>query len=388
MKSIRLFVVMTQVLMVFALLVTGVFFGVILWLDKTVDLDGHVRFDRYQILRPKSGGILAELYVLPGSEVKKGQPIFRVDNVELERQIADTGFELSQAKIFLEHTQDQVETLRQAVFPLERQEQSFQIQRRNLEGQRSALRVEGLELSLEGLKQRRERVSALFEAGLVSEVDLREAENSVAQADASLRQGKLEIEESQIIQDSSREALDLIRGRQDEQALGFFKEANEWAYTVSKLTARLERLERRRDALTSYAEMDGVLIGAPEDEWLDRQVEAGEAVMTVVDPKTILFVGQASDSVLIRIEAGLEAYVEIFGLEKRSFDVFQGHVERVDIQPEVGATPGRVSYPIRVGLEQPWVMWRGERFYLRDGMRGRVKIRAPEDSLLTGFFGI
>jgi hypothetical protein len=36
-------------------------------------------------------------------------------------------------------------------------------------------------------------------------------------------------------------------------------------------------------------------------------------------------------------------------------------------------------YPVEIHLRQPWVVWEGNRTYVRSGMRGRAKIAYRED---------
>jgi multidrug efflux pump subunit AcrA (membrane-fusion protein) len=106
-----------------------------------------------------------------------------------------------------------------------------------------------------------------------------------------------------------------------------------------------------------------------------RSVQAGEVLFNVVDVTSIAFVTRVPEQDIVRVRAGQTAYIEIAGLPKQRFDVFQGEVGTVYQEPDAKAGAGTILYPVRIQLDTPWInLAEGGKFYLRSGMQGVAKI--------------
>ena len=204
-------------------------------------------------------GQIAELLIDFNDEVKKGQPLARLDQKSFRARV-------SEAQAALEIAQVSVTTARAR---LERSE----IDARDSEAQRAVLRArtDNARLRLQAAQNELRRKETLFERQVGSTVDLEDAQNKLGSAAAALR-------EAEAIQAAHENVVagrnsDVVRVRSElEAALA----------TVPQRQALLDIAKIELGRTTIVSPIDGVVVG--------RNVNSGQTLATTLEAKTLFII--------------------------------------------------------------------------------------------------
>lgn len=339
---------------------------------------GQVRIERYQVIRASEDGRIVRVRVEPGTPVQRGTPLLDLENETLSANLLDLERELERAERLLASQLRESDHL-QRTQPLEERSQRTEIVHDALDIEHSSVRVRETQAHYETVNGRLATMQELYDAGLISSVELARAHSETVQAEARLQQSQIEEEQRKTSKLSTQQELDLLFARQAQHWIELDRQIDASRFEIRRLETEASRLRQRIDNLVLRADLDGVVAGLAGLDLLHRQVVTGEEIVVVIDPRAVVFEGKVSEAGLVKIRTGQRATVEVVGLPKREFDVFPGEVEKVSLRAEVESAEHQVVYPVAIRLEQPWVVWEDETFFLRDGMRGRARIIARGD---------
>jgi hypothetical protein len=265
--------------------------------------------------------------------------------------------------------------LGESVQPREVRKQIAEFGQNSIETALSASKVKAAEIQSQGAKDHLAKIRKLAELGLSSQQDLEQAIREEQLAEQQLAQSRLEERMVRIRRPSLDNDLDLLKSEQNRQLSSLDAEIRDLEDQVAQWTAQIRELDKLASLRTIRAEMDGVVTGAPMRDLLGRSVKPGEELFNVIDVTSISFVTRVPEQAIVRVRAGQTAYIEIAGLPKQRFDVFEGEVGAVDQEPAAKTGDGPILYPVRIQLDTPWITFaEGRKFYLRSGMQGLAKI--------------
>lgn len=344
-------------------------------IERTVEAAGEVRIERYQVVRPQVAGLVSGVLVEPGERVARGQVLLELRDYDSQRDRITVQQSLNDARDRLEKSRVERRLLGESVQPREIRKQAAELGQNSLETSLSASKVKTAEIQLQGAKEHLAKIRKLSELGLSSQQDLEQAIREEQLAEQQLAQSGLEERMVRIRRPALDNDLDLLKSEQNRQISSLDVEIRGLEDQVAQWTAQLRELDKLAGLRTIRAEMDGVVVGAPMRDLLGRSVKPGEDLFNVIDVTSISFVTRVPEQAIVRVRAGQTAYIEIAGLPKQRFDVFQGEVGGVDQEPAAKTGDGPILYPVRIQLETPWItLAEGRRFYLRSGMQGVAKI--------------
>ncbi|HEX5717164.1 MAG TPA: efflux RND transporter periplasmic adaptor subunit [Thermoanaerobaculia bacterium] len=343
--------------------------------ERTVEAGGEVRVERYQVVRPQVAGLVSGLFVEPGETVSRGQVLLELKDYESLRDLITVRQSLNEARARLEKARVERRLLGENVQPLEVRRQDAELGQSAIEAALSASRVREAEIQLQGARDRLAKARKLAELGLVSSQDLEQAVQQEQIEQQRLAQSRLEERAARLRRPALDNDLELLKREQHRTLSALDADIRSFADEVAQWTAQLRELEKLMRLRTIRAEMDGVVTGAPMRSLLGRSVQAGEDLFNIIDVTSISFVTRVPEQAIVRVRAGQSAYVEIAGLPKQRFDIFEGEVGTVYQEPEPKAGEDSILYPVRIRLETPWItLAEGGRFYLRSGMQGVARI--------------
>lgn len=365
--------------LVVLLLLLGLTFVAAGRIDRTVEAEGEVRIERYQVIRPQVPGLIARVRVQPGDTVRRGQVLAEMRDYDLQREVLSVERQLLQARSALHETLRRQGLLTERIQPVEAEKEQAEIRRMGVEIERRAARVRELRVELEAERNRLKRSEELGKAGLISETELEEARNRVAQAQWRLRQGELEEKEGRAELTAREQGRRLLGGQQQGSRLDVEGEIRELELQTSRLEEQLRQLREMAGLHMLRAAVGGVVVGPPPEDLVGRKPAAGEELFQVIDVRSIVFRAHVPEEQIVKVRQGQKAYVEVAGLPKRRFDVFLGQVRRVGQQPKLEEAKGRIFYDVEIALDTPWVEMERGRFYLRNGMRGKAEVVYREE---------
>lgn len=371
-------------------LATAALFLLLGRIERTVEAGGEVRVEHYQVVRPQVAGLVSGVFVEPGERVFRGQLLLDLKDYDSQRNLITIQQSLNEARARLEKARVERRLLSEDVQPLEIRKQAAELGQNSIEAALGASKVKAAEIQLKGARDRLAKTRKLAELGLVSEQDLEQAVQQTQLEEQRLAQSRLEERLTQTRRPSLDNDLDLLRSEQNRQLKSLDAEIRDLEDQVAQWTAQRRELEKLIGLQTIRAAMDGVVTGAPVRDLLGRSVKPGEDLFNIIDVTSISFVTRVPEQAIVRVRAGQTAYIEIAGLPKQRFDVFQGEVGAVDQEPAAKSGEGPILYPVRIQLETPWInLAEGRRFYLRSGMQGVARIAYRRDvPLLDALFDL
>lgn len=357
------------------LLLTGSLLFVLLGrIERTVEGEGEIRVERYQVVRPQVSGLVVRVFVEPGDRVDKGEPLLQLEDHDFQRNLISVRQSLNEARSRLQKLRVEHRLLSQDLHPLEVRRQSSELGRTSLEAELSESRVAEAEIQLRSVEERRTKAQKLADLGLLSEQDLQEARQAALLAEQKLAQSRLDQRLARGRLPDAGHDLELLRGEQRRQIGTLEAEILELEYQAEQWQAQLAQLETLTSLHTIRSSIPGIVTGSPTNDLMGRYVKTGEDLLNVIDDRSISFVTRIPEQEIVRVRPGQAAYVEIAGLPKQRFDVFRGSVGTVSQAPDLQEGRTRTLYPVQISLKTPWIPLDEGRFYLRSGMQGVARI--------------
>lgn len=372
---------------ILALLLIGIALVALVRIERTVEAGGEILVERYQVVRAPIPGRVESLRVGPGDRVQSGAVLARLFDPDLERQQMSLEREIVLLRSEIERLQVEHAILAEDIHPVEMIEQRFRQELSDFEEQLGSARIAEARLQQQTAEERYQRAQKLSELGLLSEQELREAEQETLLVQQRVAQRQLEKLMTKTRTTELGNSRDLLAAQQKRQIRALEHGLKENEAVLQKRLAELGRLEHASELQILRATMTGVVVAPPSSELLGRQLAVGEELLTIADVESILFETEVPEQAIVRVRTGQKVYVEIVGLPKHQFKVFTGHVEAVAQRAAFDQAKQSSLYPVRIQLDEPWIVLGQDRFLLRHGMRGMAKISYRQNlPILTALY--
>ena len=278
-------------------------------LRSTVTASGEVRPVRYIKLTSEVPGRIQEIYVNAGDQVKKGQPLVRVDPTQLQSS-QEAQFASTQAS--LSDVQNARGAVSQAQQALNVSEVSVaQARQQVLASQTSVSRAQ---IDLNAAQRELKRVSDLIESGVSSRFDYDAARDRYEQAQVALETAKANLE-------VEKRAVEEAIARRDQQ-----REAVKSAQTGVKTSeqranqqqALLRGQTSQRQKATQYSPLNGVVADIPTrvGEYAVSQLST-TPLMTIADMSTINVEVNVDETEIASVEVGQQAKIKVDALGEK-----------------------------------------------------------------------
>ena len=272
-------------------------------------------------ISPVEGGIVEEILIEEGSQVKKGDEILRLSNDNLDLQILNSEAELAEKENILRNTQIQMEQDRLNV------RQS---------------RVE-YQLNVKRLKRTYEQQKSLYEEKLIAKEDYLKAKE-----DYELALDKFQLISEKEIQDSLYRSIQVERMRE----------------SLENMQLNMKMIRKRKDNLTIKAPIDGQL--GILDAVLGESIGAGTKIGQISDMSSYKIEAQIDEHYIDRVIPELDATFE------RQDATFSASLRKV--YPEV--REGKFKADFKFEGDVPENIRSGQTYYLN------LQLGSPEAAIL------
>ena len=272
-------------------------------------------------LSPQEGGIVQEILIEEGSEVKAGDAILILSNDNLDMQILNSEAELAEKENILRNTQ-------------------IQMEQQKLDVNQSVLEYG---IQVDRLKRAYEQQKSLYEEKLIAREDFLKAEE-----DYRLAQQKYELIRERSKQDS------LYRGTQ----------LDRMEESLDNMVLNMQMIRKRKSNLIVKAPIDGEL--GLLDVVLGQSITSGTKIGQINSVGTYKVEAQIDEHYIDRVVAGLEATFERQG-EKYSTSIRK-------VYPEV--RDGKFKADFKFEGEQPDNIRAGQTYYLN------LQLGQPEEAVI------
>lgn len=272
-------------------------------------------------LTPLENGVVQEIFIEEGMQVKEGTPILRLSNDNLDMQILNSEADLAEKENILRNTMI------------------------SMEQQRLSVRQECLQLATEVKRMQRKYRSqhALYQDRLISQEDYLQAKE-----DFELAQDKLRLVRERAVQDSLYRNVEIRQMRE----------------SLDNMRINMQMIRKRKESLIIKAPASGEL-GLLEAV-LGQSLQPGEKIGQISQTGDFKIEAQVDEHYIDRISLGLTA---VF---KRQDTVFSAIVRK--IYPEVRNGKFRADFKFTGKL--PAHIRTGQTYYLD------LQLRQPEQALL------
>jgi protease secretion system membrane fusion protein len=393
------------------------FGGFLLWaalapLDEGVPTQGMVTLDtKRKTVQHLSGGIVKEVLVQEGQQVKEGQPLLRLDgavakaNYEAVRQ-RYLGYRAMQSRLFAEQAGNDAIAFHPDVKaaisdPLIKQQVSTQQQL--IQARRAALAadLQGIEESVQGLKeqltsyqnilvQRRSQLALLNEEltntrGMVKEgyaprnrqleLERMVAESNAAIADLMGNSLRVNRQVAELTQRSLARKQE-YRKEVESQLAEVTREVQSDAEKFVAVTADLDRMEIKAPATGQVVGLTVQTVGAV--------LQPGQKLLDVVpDSQTLLLEAHIPPHLIDKVQAGLSTDVRFNAFAHSPQLVVEGKV--LSVSGDLLSDPAQPQFSYflaRVQVTPDGMKTLGSR-QMQPGMPAEIVIKTGERSMLT-----
>ena len=272
-------------------------------------------------LSPLEGGVVEQIFIEEGSQVRKGDVILRLSNENLDLQILNSEAELAEKENILRNTMI------------------------SMEQQKLSVQQERLQLEMEVRRYRRayEQQKALYDEKLIARETYLQAE-----------------EDWQLAEDK----LNLVRNRELPDSLYRSVEIEQMEESLENMRVNMQMIRRRKDNLDIKAPIDGEL--GLLDAVLGQSIASGTKIGQINDLSSYKIEAQIDEHYIDRVTAGLEA---IFERQNESF-----HAVIRKVYPEV--REGKFKADFKFSGQQPDNIRTGQTYYMN------LQLGLPEEAVL------
>ena len=272
-------------------------------------------------LSPLEGGVVEEIYIEEGSQVRKGDVILSLSNENLDMQILNSEAELAEKENILRNTMI------------------------SMEQQKLSVQQERLQLEMEVRRSRRayEQQKALYDEKLIA------------------REAFLQAEEDYRL---AIDKLDLVRHRELQDSLYRTAEIEQMEESLENMRINMQMIRRRKDNLDIKAPIDGEL--GLLDAGLGQSIASGTKIGQINDLSSYKIEAQIDEHYIDRVFAGLDATFE------RQDETFAATIRKV--YPEV--REGKFKADFKFTGQQPENIRTGQTYYLN------LQLGQPEEAVL------
>jgi HlyD family secretion protein len=275
-------------------------------LRSTVTASGEVRPVQYIKLTSEVPGRILEIFVNAGDQVKKGQPLVRVDPTQLQSS-QEAQFAATQASISdVQNSRNAVASAQQG---LAVSEASVTTARQQVIAQQTA--VDRAQIDLNTADRELKRATELIEKGVSSRFDYDAARDRYDQAKVALDTARANLESQKL---AVKEAVE--RANQQRVAV---KESQTSVKSsearANQQQAFLRGQSSQREKATQYSPLNGVVADIPTR--VGEYAVAGlstTSLMTIADMSTINVQVNVDETEIANVEVGEQAKVKVDAL--------------------------------------------------------------------------
>ncbi len=275
-------------------------------LRSTVTASGEVRPIRYIKLTSEIAGRILEIYVNPGDQVTKNQPLVRIDPTQLQSN-QEAQFAATQASISdVQNSRNAVASAQQG---LAITEASVASARQQVIAQQTA--VDRAMVDLNSAERELKRSTELIEKGVASRFDYDAARDRYEQAKIAVNTAKSNLESTKLAVKEAQE-----RGNQQRTAI---KEAQTGVKTsearANQQQAFLRGQSSQREKATQYSPLNGVIADIPTrvGEYAVSALSS-TPLMTIADMSTINIEVNVDETEISNVDVGQQARVKVDAL--------------------------------------------------------------------------
>lgn len=272
-------------------------------------------------LSPLEGGVVEEIYIEEGSQVRKGDVILSLSNENLDMQILNSEAELAEKENILRNTMISME------------QQKLSVQQERLQ----------LEMEVRRFRRAYEQQKALYDEKLIA------------------REAFLQAEEDYRL---AIDKLELVRNRELQDSLYRTAEIEQMEESLENMRVNMQMIRRRKDNLDIKAPIDGEL--GLLDAVLGQSIASGTKIGQINDLSSYKIEAQIDEHYIDRVFAGLDATFE------RQDETFAATIRKV--YPEV--REGKFKADFKFTGQQPENIRTGQTYYLN------LQLGQPEEAVL------
>ena len=272
-------------------------------------------------ISPIEGGIVEEIMIEEGSEVKKGDEILRLSNDGLDLQILNSEAELAEKENILRNTQIQMEQ-----------------DRLNVKQQKAEY-----QLNVKRLRRTYEQQQSLYNDRLIAREEYLKAKEDY---------------------DLALEKLQLISEKEIQDSLFRFTQVERMRESLENMQLNMQMIRKRKDNLTIKAPIDGQL--GILDAVLGESIGSGTKIGQISDMSSYKIEAQIDEHYIDRVVPGLGATFE------RQETLYNAALRKV--YPEV--RDGKFKADFKFEGDTPDNLRSGQTYYLN------LQFGSPEAALL------
>ncbi|MBR7067661.1 MAG: HlyD family efflux transporter periplasmic adaptor subunit [Bacteroidales bacterium] len=272
-------------------------------------------------ISPIEGGVVQEIMVEEGAQVRKGDELLRLSNDNLDLQILNSEAELAEKENLLRNTQIQMEQ-----------------DRLQVKQSRAQLQVE-----VRRLERTYKQQQSLYDEQLIAREDYLRAKE-----DYDLAMEKLALVREKEIQDSLYRRAQVERMRE----------------SLDNMQLNMAMIRRRKDNLTIKAPIDGQL--GLLDAVLGESIAAGTKIGQISNMENYKIEAQIDEHYIDKVQPGLMASIE------RQGNAFEAQLRKV--YPEVRS--GKFKADFKLMGERPDNIRNGQTYHLN------LQLGQPEEAII------
>ena len=275
-------------------------------LRSTVTASGEVRPIRYIKLTSEIAGRILEIYVNPGDQVTKNQPLVRIDPTQLQSS-QEAQFAATQASISdVQNSRNAVASAQQG---LAVSEASVTTARQQVISQQTA--IDRAQIDVNTAQRELKRATELIEKGVSSRFDYDAARDRYDQAKVALDTARANLESQKL---AVKESIE--RANQQKIAV---KEAQTGVKSsearANQQQAFLRGQTSQREKATQYSPLNGVIADIPTrvGEYAVSALSS-TPLMTIADMSTINVEVNVDETEISNVDVGQQAKVKVDAL--------------------------------------------------------------------------
>ena len=305
-------------------------------MDETVEAFGTVFPVNYVNVAPKISGIIKELKVREGDEVKAGDTLFLLISDDLSFQMERSKQALAEARARLLEVQEEYRNLTTS--------ESFEISAvlADLVAAKRRMEIE---------KANYERQEELFKKNLISE-----EKREKAKLDYEVTKSNYRVLEQRKIMLESRYQR-LIEERQSDVELA------QQACDLAR-----QRLEKT----IILSPISGTVLTPNIDELIGTKAVEGQPLIQIGNLSQMEFIASINEADIPKVDIGQDTKIYINAFPHRQYKVFEGKVTEVSSAPQI--TKSGVFFEAKIEIDEPWVEVSESRLHLKPGLSGKAKI--------------
>lgn len=347
-----------------------------------------------QVVDTRDGGLIQQMFVREGMEVKKGTPLMRFDRVRGEAELATTQANRAAMEIAIERLTAFIDDRAPDFAPfaqsypnlVKREEAALSAQRNLLDAELSTVRQQivgkkaqlaaldaqlpAFEDEIRAIEHSRGIIEGLAARGLASQLRLAD----VIEQQARVNRAFSEAKGQRLVALGQLAELEMtIASRRQRAAAEAAEKRVEAGVQLRSLTEQMTSLRDRVDNAVVVAPVSGLVQSLPSPR-AGMVVNPGEPVAEIVpDHEGLLFEARLSPRDVGFVAPGQRAKVKVDAFDFSRFGALPGVVESVSATT-VADPRGQPYYRLRIRLDQ--IGFRGgDGLRLQAGMTGEADVR-------------